>query len=534
MSAELKAACLAEGWQDLSDAIPRITGYVENWWTTPYLPWFTDHGPSHSRRVASYALDLASVPNLPEHLQPTALEKFILWSSAWLHDLGMQSISDGHLGDLDPSDFSRIRHEHPAKSAEEILTRGMDLGLPPDDRPLYQVIAYVARAHGTNYYSDSVSFLEGYTLVRNERVRGPLLAAILLMADELDLHYQRAKPPVARARLNPVSEAHALKHRRIIGSEICHGEGGLVRFVVTTERHDEFPGVIEDALDRWVVEKLRAQIALVEDDFIAGFAGRATLSRAIRLKQVPGLIPLDVPGAEVMRVIDEDNAKFDLINHKALAADVIYEITQRTSVVLQGRKSDDNDVDGREDVLNLAEAHFLARGSTVLSSRSLLESAGAATYSDVLVELISGFRRESLPREVDSNTSVASHLNDLIELIESTAEHVVVLISSIDVLPRPEQDWLLRRALPRIRDAGDVSLVVTLGQGTAVPSNLDRFVALSARELDRIQVTEHLARYAVRGAARAEANADLDYGSYKRLKAQHLIELHEEAMSYGQ
>lgn len=534
MSEELRAECSAAGMQDLSDAVPRIIAYVQNWWTTPYLPWFTDHGASHSARVAGYALKLSEVPNLPANLELTTLERFILWASAWLHDLGMQSVSEGQLGELDTNDYARIRHEHPAKSADEILSHGFDIGLPPDDRPLFQIIAYVARAHGTNFYSDSVSFLKGYTMVRNESVRGPLLAAILLMADELDLHYQRARPPVARARLNAVSEAHALKHQRVIGSEISHGEGGLVHFTVTTERHTSIPDAVEDALDRWIVEKLRAQIALVEDDFIAGFGGRASLSRAIRLRQVPGLIPIEGPSTRAMYVVGEDNMKSDVINHNALTAELVYEVSQRTPVVLRGRRRGDIDVDGREDVLRLAEAHFLARGSSVLSSWSVSESTGAATHADVLRELVDCIAVDSPHEAADPERPVEFLLSDLIELVKATAEHVVVLISSIDELPASERAWVLGHALPQIRDAADVSLVFTASPETALPAGLSQFTSLSAVELDRGQVGHHLSRYAVRGAARAEANAELDYSSYKRLKTQHLIELHEEAMSHGQ
>lgn len=163
-------------------------------WSTNYQQWFTDHGPAHSRRVASYAMQLTQFPLLHDTQKLNTLEMFILWASAWLHDIGMQDLrsAGAPLGQMNSADYARVRHEHPDRSSENILREWRKLGLPDGDAALVDVVADVARAHGTKFYNDTVkNRLRDESMVRNKRVRPRLLAAILLFADELDLHNQR-------------------------------------------------------------------------------------------------------------------------------------------------------------------------------------------------------------------------------------------------------------------------------------------------------------------------------------------------------
>lgn len=531
--AELSAECVERGWHDLAGAVPRVKGFVDEWWSTPYLPWFTDHGPNHSQRVASYAMQLGRVPSLPEHLRLSTLEKFILWSAAYLHDLGMQSVMGGRLGELGDDDFNRIRHEHPDQTAQEVLAHGDLIGFPAGDTALRQVVAYVARAHGTNYYHDSVAFLSTYTRVRNETVRGSLLASILLIADELDLHYERAKPPAARATLNAISEAHAMKHRRVLSSEVVHSDDGVVRFRVTTEKAPGSSDSVNAELDRWIVEKLRKQIAMVEDEFVAGLGGRASLSRAIILSQVGGRMPGAEPGAGTMDVVESDNARTDLINHQLLFTEATDAIRSRSVAILRGRLADAVGFDGREDLLSAVAGHFKAEGARVLSSFSLAESHGAATYTDVLVELIVCGRAESSGPLADVSAAPNELLSELTSTIAQSDDLVLISISSVDRLPPHELHLLLEVALPRLRSQGDVAITFTASPNWAAPEALRPLVILNSNGLDQPQVTDHLARYTGRGAARAEAGAGLEYWQYKRLCASHLIQLQEEAMRHG-
>ncbi|MDQ4502824.1 hypothetical protein [Sinomonas sp. ASV322] len=315
--------CRSGGLDDLAISVDRVQQYVIAWWATTYLPWFTDHGPEHSKRVAKYALDIAAIPSLSEQHKLTTLEKFILWSSAWLHDLGMQSLLGNALGPLDSAVYDQIRHEHPDQSCTEILTHGEAIGLPSGDIPLIQCIAYVARAHGTKHYTSSVESLQTCTHVRNEPVRAPLLASILLLADELDLHYQRARPPAAHANLNYVSQAHALKHKCVISCEVEHRPGGVVSFSLRTQRFPDIPSIVADEIDQWITEKLRRQIALVEKDFAEGFAGTASLSRSIRLTHTTAHIPVGMVSPETISIIRDDNAQDDLINHRGALSDLL-------------------------------------------------------------------------------------------------------------------------------------------------------------------------------------------------------------------
>ena len=122
------------GHGDLASSVARIEDFVRRWWADNPMPWFTDHGPDHSLRVAHYATQIADVPALPPDLQLSALERYILWASAWLHDLGMQSLLGRPLGPITPEHQAEIRHQHPDETAAVILERAPLIGLPADAR----------------------------------------------------------------------------------------------------------------------------------------------------------------------------------------------------------------------------------------------------------------------------------------------------------------------------------------------------------------------------------------------------------------
>jgi len=197
----------AGGLNMLADAVPKIEAFVYTEWQVDHMPWFTDHGPGHSERVAAFAMDLGTPTKIHPDLSLNLIEKFILWSAAWLHDIGMQQLLGTALGGGNETIYGRIRSQHPDQSSIVILNKAQLIGLPPRDAPLIGAIAYVARAHGTAYYEESVSTLETSSpYMHGKQIRGGLLAAILLMADEIDLamngHYAcRCRTNLTRSRM---------------------------------------------------------------------------------------------------------------------------------------------------------------------------------------------------------------------------------------------------------------------------------------------------------------------------------------------
>jgi len=265
---------------DLLLVLEEIERRLDQHWSTNYLAWFTDHGPDHVRRVAGYALQLGRPPSIAPDQQLTVLEKAILCAAALLHDVGMNDLGlcARKLGEMLPEDFPAVRHDHPRRSLELILDDPDAWGLPAEPA-LIEVIALVAQSHGTAFYSATLPQLAERATVRNETVRGRLLAALLLMADELDLHYERESALPGHAQLTPVSEAHAFKHRVIRSSAPRFRDDGAIDIRLTASLPNALSDDDREAIVSWIVVKLRRQMGLVEPELERGFAGQVRLSR---------------------------------------------------------------------------------------------------------------------------------------------------------------------------------------------------------------------------------------------------------------
>lgn len=509
---------------DLVEMAKRIEAFVGEWWKSNPMPWFTDHGPGHSRRVAEYALQIGNIPNLPDAVKLSSLEIAILWASAWLHDLGMQSLLGRRLGPISTEQQQQIRHEHPNESALIILREAEAIGIPPDP-PLRQAIAYVARAHGTDFFVSSCDFLRHLNVVRNEPVRGPLLGAILLLADELDLHYERALPSRAHPVLNHVSEAHALKHRLVLACGVEHRAGGDVALKVSMQPPRNFPETLSLEVETWITEKLRRQIVMVEDEFAGGFDSYARLSRAVSIRRVPSLVDETLPSSLTMAQIESDNARSRLLDHAESLRTANGTVADRTPLLLVGAL-DENYVDlsGREDVLAAVEKHAAAGGAHVLSSKSVFESAGAATLVDGLEEWLAC--AQDLGAVYPPARISLEQLEQLLTAAISSAKKQVVLsFSSVDRLAQAEFDLLTRGIIPRLLQLADISVVATSdGELPAWPGSVEH-QTVGTNNLDIDDAASHLTRYTSRANAQDEADAMRKYHLLRKLRDQHLLRL---------
>lgn len=459
-------------------------------------------------------MTLVGSPNAGEYA-PTPLEKYILWASAWLHDLGMQSLLGNKLGGLLPKDYAQIRREHPNESFQEILTNATQIGFP-DDRPLIQVIALAAQSHGTNYYQQAVDQLRPLSRVRNEAVRGPMIAAALLMADELDLHYQRALTPAAHAELASVSEAHAAKHQHVTSCEIRHDPQGVVTVHLGMFQYPRETDQQYEEFEFWITDKLRQQIALVEHEFTGGFGGRLALSRSIVVQRVPAMLPGPTLSDGLLSHVIADNENARLINHKRAVVAAREGIQSGLTVRLQGRLAGAIDTDGREDLRRaLVAAETAASNHLILHSDCLYESLGVATLADVLGQLLTDATGFSY---VDG---VQDRLAALEGWMDQAARPVFIAVSSIDLLPSDElQEWT---SFVRRWEAQWVTSVIYTCSPTAAIESDDVVVSLASLEQDHVE--NHLRRYTTRSAAQAEAAASLDYWSYRRLRDGHMLGL---------
>ena len=144
-----------------------------------YFPTYTDHGVIHSENVLKIIDTILSV----NYKKLTEEELFCLYCAAWLHDIGM-------IGDVDPrlmTDYYRekIRNEHHIRSFNIIKDEKEKFGL---DERLSDIIGWICRAHSSKFEE----WEELQRLEEKLNVRLCTLAAILRLADELDLTPERA------------------------------------------------------------------------------------------------------------------------------------------------------------------------------------------------------------------------------------------------------------------------------------------------------------------------------------------------------
>lgn len=525
----LEALLRQEGHPTIADSMGRIVDFVDQWWAVPYLSWFTDHGARHSERVAEAALAILDNPDVPKRFQATPLEQYVAWSAAWLHDLGMQALGDERLGELSAGAYNRIRKQHAVRSRDIIRDDAAAMGIPLDIM-LVEVIALVAGAHGTESYADQVAHLGRIESVRNEPLRGQLLAATVLIADEMDLDSTRVPILPARPTLNSISAAHARKHELVVASSVRHERGGHLRLSVTFQEAVGIEPEEQHAVELWVTEKLRQQVALVEMEFTEGYNLYSKLSRDVEVKHQPGGRLTALP-SEALSVIEADLARFELINHDRCAQAIREQLDALRPVVITGRMLDSTlaqgqfedfgfiDVDGREDLLRLVLAQRRAETAMVLSSRSLYESGGGATLRDVLEELaVAAGNHTASPSPFDRSRA----LRDLEERL-ATREPTVVGVSSIDRLRSTDREWFTQTFVPRLQKQCGVAFVFTAdpsGEGSPTAAGAK---TISAYGLAPAGVTAYLRRYVPPQVAESEAAAGFRYAKYKELKQHHLV-----------
>lgn len=277
------------------------TKVAERWDLGPNLQGFPDHGPSHSETVVKRIFEMLPPDLLPgvssrteDGPEPlTMLELYLLCAAAWVHDIGMQSLREGmKLGGLTERQQETIRAEHPAEGQRRVLKEWRTLGVHADVEAR-KYVALLVRSHGTKYFRDSLDDYRhvGQPFDYETPVRGPLLAALLLMADEFDLHYKRARiPPEGPGNLIPSSAAHNLKHH-FTSRVVVKPVDGRITLEMTlcfrdrvTPDQRRLDGDPEEAVRVWITRKLREQMALVNPTMREALRGRLEFDPKIRVQ----------------------------------------------------------------------------------------------------------------------------------------------------------------------------------------------------------------------------------------------------------
>jgi hypothetical protein len=284
------------------DVLKNIKTALQKIWKKPRLDWFTDHGIEHSERIIFHLNRLCSgLLHNPESgpkygLQP--VEVFLLLASAWLHDVGMQDLNDLNLSvDMMNMDnaWDEVRKRHPQRSFDIIMEHATGcpesnefwLGLDREP-PIHSPLALICKAHGSDYYNDVIEYLgtNTFNIDGKGNVRCELLASLLLMADELDLHSSRA---VFKENypLSKLSSLHHFRHHYIQSVEVCTGLDGTPETQRTICITFRFPETEEDEgewceyLKKWVGDKIEREAENTFPFIHKGFDGHFLWSRPL-------------------------------------------------------------------------------------------------------------------------------------------------------------------------------------------------------------------------------------------------------------
>jgi hypothetical protein len=265
-------------------------------WNEPCLLWYTDHGPEHSKRLIKHLDGLCKgLLRDPQTGNPeyglTPMEVFLLLAAAWLHDIGMQDLTGlpgGAPEHLTEADWDEVRKRHPARTHDIIMQyapggkKEGNIRLTLKEQPkFHKALALICKGHGSDYFEEVTQefSLRPYDIDgQYPPVRGQLLTALSMMADELDLHNARAvsRPNI---QLSKVSKLHHYRHHYVGGVSVGSGAPDIPGAHRRIDINYEFPTPEEehknwaDQIKRWIKEKLEKEAARAKPYLIKGFDG---------------------------------------------------------------------------------------------------------------------------------------------------------------------------------------------------------------------------------------------------------------------
>lgn len=162
----------------------------------------TDHGPQHYANVESN-LTLLLSDEIKDQLAPE--EVFLLLCAVHFHDIGLLSKKEAG------EDWQSTRREHVIRSFDYLDEYYADWGF---NRFEAYVLKYICLGHG----DDRLYQVPETQVIGRTQVRVRFLAALLRLADELDLDYTRVSRYIRQLRAIPADSLnHWLKHDAISG-----------------------------------------------------------------------------------------------------------------------------------------------------------------------------------------------------------------------------------------------------------------------------------------------------------------------------
>lgn len=253
---------------------------------------FTDHGKGHSERVLDWAVDLLPILKDKTGIDLSDVERYLLLASGFLHDIGMQCdiIKFPHIkkeaealkADFVGVDFNatsssnysndaqeKIRENHHLLTAAWIqcafTNRGSDPVSGLDDAAKLIKPALVQSLKDICMYHSKLPIIEtafepcGYD--RDARIR--LIAALLRLADELDIDYRRVPEGVHKNfRLDPGNGRYWWFHERThIYLDYVYDQGKIIEGIIVFELllHPDDIRNYEDPVQKMVIDVFKSK-----------------------------------------------------------------------------------------------------------------------------------------------------------------------------------------------------------------------------------------------------------------------------------
>lgn len=199
------------------------------------FPEYTIHDIRHSEKVLENLGWIVS-DSLKERLN--IYEIYFIVAGAYLHDIGMVDFPElrEELKEFDEREqlANHIRENHHLRSEEFIIKQYKELAI--EDPHQAEIIGRICRGHRKENLHDPKLF-ESDKLYKSHSINIPLLAALLRIADELDMTFERA-PSVIYEHIPPrdiISKEEWEKHLSISGVGLSREDRSIIKSSATCE-----------------------------------------------------------------------------------------------------------------------------------------------------------------------------------------------------------------------------------------------------------------------------------------------------------
>lgn len=405
------------------------------------LWWYPDHGPRHLHRVATLCGELL------QHVELSDDECFCVLAACLLHDIGMSDAGICGVAPegLDANGYSRIRDLHSESSANAILDAWREqpsqsrLVVPREcfpDHNYARLVAELVKAHRTSGFK---RLLEVDITIEpsGQPCRTTLLAAALLMGDEMDLHNDRAAAEIQRY-WKPITRLHHRRHHYVDSSHFTLSADGSMEMQLLLG----FPSLGH----RWAAH-------------VCEWTGRKLAAQARHVKDAlgrHGVVITDSP--RIRAVADDSGCKQSMLDDEAgvLFRDLMAGVIPNYVPQLETAESFVRDsihfefVCGwgtlRQDVLHFLEAISSSFGLQFLvvklsSSDGEAKLSGSTTTPDEMIETLLSLVNDAGVRMPDG-----SLIGSLEEAFASA--RCVVCVVGLDEAERSTTTWVTSSLLP--------------------------------------------------------------------------------------